>query len=59
MEHEMFKRLCQNVKKRLSIMPMYEQCELADELDPVWYADWGEREGADEELTAYLYELLK
>jgi len=40
-------------------MPMYEQCELADELDPVWYADWCEREGADEELTAYLYELLK
>jgi len=59
MELEMFKRLCQNVKKRLPIMPMYEQCELADELDSHWYADWCEREGADEELTSYLYELLK
>ena len=59
MERETYLKLQETAKQRIPKMSMYERCSLVDELDSHWYADWCEREGTQEELTAYLYELLR
>ena len=40
-------------------MTTAECCNLVDEFHPEWYAEWCEREGTEEELRSYLFELLK
>jgi hypothetical protein len=59
MEIDRWTRLCADAYLRLPKMTLTEKCNLIDELDPYWYADFCDREGTEEELTAYLYDLLK
>jgi len=58
MDKEIYLTLCSNAKETVPKMSHYEKCNLVDELDSRWYADWCEREGSAEELTAYLFSLL-